>query len=218
VGYRVEGSIHNAQRNPAEAAAAFQNAFSREPSSALARQYAEALNQSGAAPKAVKVLESWIEKNPQDLESKSMLGLFLQQVGRPKEAIALYEGVVKQTPTRNPLLLNNLAWLLATSPNDAIRDAARAITLAEKACEATEWKEGHIISTLAAGHAEKGDFESAQKSVLSGEADAITSLFMSEARDARFDFTGTIFEGPASIFVRVERFDIGGLGSSGCCC
>lgn len=60
-------------------------------------------------------------------------------------------------------ILNNLAWLLATSPNDAIRDAARAITLAEKACEATEWKEGHIISTLAAGHAEKGDFESAQK-------------------------------------------------------
>ena len=60
-------------------------------------------------------------------------------------------------------VLNNLAWLLATSPNDAIRDAARAITLAEKACEATEWKEGHIISTLAAGHAEKGDFESAQK-------------------------------------------------------
>ena len=60
-------------------------------------------------------------------------------------------------------ILNNLAWLLATSPNDAIRDAARAITLAEKACEATEWKEGHIISTLAAGHAEKGDFEAAQK-------------------------------------------------------
>ena len=60
-------------------------------------------------------------------------------------------------------ILNNLAWLLATSPNDAIRDAARSITLAEKACEATEWKEGHIISTLAAGHAEKGDFESAQK-------------------------------------------------------
>jgi tetratricopeptide (TPR) repeat protein len=60
-------------------------------------------------------------------------------------------------------ILNNLAWLLATSPNDAIRDAARAITLAEKACEATEWKEGHIISTLAAGHAEKGDFEAARK-------------------------------------------------------
>ena len=60
-------------------------------------------------------------------------------------------------------ILNNLAWLLATSPNDAIRDGGRAISLAEKACAATEWKEAHIISTLAAGHAEKGDFDEARK-------------------------------------------------------
>jgi hypothetical protein len=63
--------------------------------------------------------------------------------------------------------------MLATSPNDSIRDAVRAISLAEKACEATEWKEAHIISTLAAGHAEKGDFETAQKfSRQAVEADA----------------------------------------------
>jgi len=70
-------------------------------------------------------------------------------------------------------ILNNLAWVLATSPNDSIRDAVRAISLAEKACEATEWKEAHIISTLAAGHAEKGDFETARKfSRQAVEADA----------------------------------------------
>jgi len=60
-------------------------------------------------------------------------------------------------------ILNNFAWLLATSPNDEIRDADRAIELATKACEATEWKEPHIVSTLAAGYAEKGDFEAARK-------------------------------------------------------
>jgi tetratricopeptide (TPR) repeat protein len=60
-------------------------------------------------------------------------------------------------------ILNNLAWLLATSPDDGVRDADRAIELAEKACEKTEWKAAHIISTLAAGHAEKGDFEAARK-------------------------------------------------------
>ena len=52
---------------------------------------------------------------------------------------------------------------MATSPDDAIRNADRAIELATKACEGTEWKEGHIISTLAAGHAEKGDFEKAKE-------------------------------------------------------
>jgi hypothetical protein len=56
-----------------------------------------------------------------------------------------------------------LAWLLATSPDDGIRDGRRAVELALKACEATDWKQSHIISTLAAGHAEAGDFDAARK-------------------------------------------------------
>jgi len=60
-------------------------------------------------------------------------------------------------------VLNNLAWLLATSPDADLRDGKRAIELATKACEETEWKEAHIISTLAAAHAETGDFDSARK-------------------------------------------------------
>jgi tetratricopeptide (TPR) repeat protein len=60
-------------------------------------------------------------------------------------------------------VLNNLAWLLATSPDDDLRDGKRAIELATKACEETDWKEAHIISTLAAAYAETGDFEAARK-------------------------------------------------------
>ena len=63
----------------------------------------------------------------------------------------------------NDGVLNNLAWLLATSPDDDLRDGQRAIELATKACEATEWKEAHIISTLAAGYAESGDFAKARE-------------------------------------------------------
>ena len=63
----------------------------------------------------------------------------------------------------DPGVLNNLAWLLATSPDEAIRDGKRAIELATKACEVTKWKQPHIISTLAAGYAETGDFETARK-------------------------------------------------------
>ena len=60
-------------------------------------------------------------------------------------------------------VLNNLAWLLATSPDDVLRDGKRAIELARKACEGTTWKQPHIISTLAAGYAEAGDFAEARK-------------------------------------------------------
>lgn len=59
--------------------------------------------------------------------------------------------------------LNNYAWLLATSPEDEVRDGKRAIELATKACELTEYKQSHILSTLAAAYAETGDFETARK-------------------------------------------------------
>jgi tetratricopeptide (TPR) repeat protein len=60
-------------------------------------------------------------------------------------------------------LLNNLAWVLATSPDDDVRDGQRAIELATKACEITEYKAPHILSTLAAAYAETGNFETARE-------------------------------------------------------
>jgi hypothetical protein len=60
-------------------------------------------------------------------------------------------------------LLNNLAWLLATSPDGEIRDGKRSVQLAEQACELTHYKAAHILSTLAAGYAEQGDFKAARK-------------------------------------------------------
>ena len=60
-------------------------------------------------------------------------------------------------------VINNLAWVLATSPDEKLRDGPRAIELATKGCELTEYKQAHVISTLAAGYAETGDFENAVK-------------------------------------------------------
>ena len=60
-------------------------------------------------------------------------------------------------------MLNNLAWVLATSPDDAVRNADRSIELGLKACELTKYQRPHILSTLAAGYAEKGDWETAIK-------------------------------------------------------
>jgi PAS domain S-box-containing protein len=51
-------------------------------------------------------------------------------------------------------------------------------------------------------------FKQAQAAVLSGKADILTSLFFSVKRDEVFDFTGVIFDVPASIFVLSERPDI----------
>ena len=59
--------------------------------------------------------------------------------------------------------LNNLAWLLATAPEDKLRDGRRAVTLATEACRLTDYKADFILSTLAAAYAEAGDFDNARK-------------------------------------------------------
>jgi tetratricopeptide (TPR) repeat protein len=83
-------------------------------------------------------------------------------IGDHKAARADLEKALELRPDDTGVL-NNLAWLLATSPDDDLRDGKRAIALAAKACEKTEWKQAHIVSTLAAGHAEAGDFAAAKK-------------------------------------------------------
>lgn len=54
-------------------------------------------------------------------------------------------------------------------------------------------------------------FQQAQEAVLSGKADIITSLFYSEKRKEKFEFSEKLFYVPASIFVIVERTDIKNL-------
>ena len=51
-------------------------------------------------------------------------------------------------------------------------------------------------------------FAEAQQAIQSGQADVLTSFFYSGRRDQTFDFTTTLFEVPASIFVTAERPDI----------
>ncbi|MFC1766021.1 tetratricopeptide repeat protein [Planctomycetota bacterium] len=56
------------------------------------------------------------------------------------------------------LPLYRLAWLLATCPDDEVRDSDKAIEFATKACALTQWKKAEYIDALAAAHAEAGQF------------------------------------------------------------
>jgi len=77
------------------------------------------------------------------------------------QLLELFPETDKGKPPRGSGLLNNFAWLLATSPEDDLRDGERAIKLATEAAEITKFEQAHILSTVAAGYAETGDFESA---------------------------------------------------------
>jgi tetratricopeptide (TPR) repeat protein len=100
-------------------------------------------------------------------------------VGKHAEAVADYERALKIRPDDSGIL-NNFAWVLATSMDDAVRDGERAIKMATKACELTKFEAAHILSTLASGYAETGDFETAikwsTKSVELGEGEMAEQL------------------------------------------
>jgi tetratricopeptide (TPR) repeat protein len=64
---------------------------------------------------------------------------------------------------RNFFGYSSLAWLLATCPREKLRDGKRAVEVATKACEMSDWKAIGPLNVLAAACAEKGDFKEAVK-------------------------------------------------------
>ncbi len=111
---------------------------------------------------AFSLFDSAIAIDPENWMFRYARGDALLSIGKHKDAIADYNVAVKLSP-KNTGLLNNLAWVLATSPVDELRDGKRAIELAKMAAELTNYQQANILSTLGAAYAEAGDLASAKQ-------------------------------------------------------
>jgi tetratricopeptide (TPR) repeat protein len=122
---------------------------------------------------AVKEFTAVIEADPDNWIALQGRGDAYLSQGDHQRARDDYEAAL-QLEANNSTILNNLAWLLATSTFDELRNGPRAIELAQRACEVTNFKAAHILSTLAAAYAETGDFDKAiewsTKAVEQGDA------------------------------------------------
>jgi tetratricopeptide (TPR) repeat protein len=79
-----------------------------------------------------------------------------------ERAVADFQEAIRLDP-KYAFAYNNLGWVLATAPVEKVRDGRKAVEYATKACDLTDWKDPNCLGTLAAAHAEAGNFDEAVK-------------------------------------------------------
>ena len=97
---------------------------------------------------------------PFDVTTHDDLGVLLLRNGDPRGAVEQWETSLEIDPTDGNAQ-NNLAWVLATYPDDSIRNGDKAVTLAENATKLPGGESPIVFRTLAAAYAEAGKFPNA---------------------------------------------------------
>jgi tetratricopeptide (TPR) repeat protein len=84
----------------------------------------------------------------------------LETEGKIEEAIQQYRYALSMD-SNNPVALNNLAWILATTDKPELRNGQEAVQFATRAVKQTDYRQPLLIGTLAAAYAQAGQFSQA---------------------------------------------------------
>lgn len=135
----------------------------------LIPDYAEALNNRGVVHQKLEKVDEAIadftkalEVDPKYTDALENRAFAYLEKADHSKAITDLESAIKLNPNSFEAA-NDLAWLLATSSDAAVRDTKRAFTLAQRACDLSNHQEYNALDTLAVVHAENGDFAEAMK-------------------------------------------------------
>ncbi len=106
---------------------------------------------------AIQQYQTSLALNPDLLQACYNLGICFLKIGKEKDAVLEYETLIQKDPAHQ-LALQKLAWVLATSPEEMIRDGERAIQLALRAMQLSTKQNCEGLEAMAAACAEVGDF------------------------------------------------------------
>jgi tetratricopeptide (TPR) repeat protein len=139
----------------------FDEVLSQQPANRSALHYrGSTLAKLGRFEQAIASLQEALRLDPFHAQANNALAGALQDVGRDKEALQVLRQALSGAP-REPRLVNRLAWLLATTTDDEVRDGERAVTLAQQAVELSGQPYPETLDTLAAAYAAAGRLEEA---------------------------------------------------------
>jgi len=146
---------------------------------------ATVLSRAGRTDEAITQYRALLRDDQANAQAYYFLAITLAGEGKVPEAVrVLREGIEKVGD--DPKLNEYLAWLLATSPDPAVRDGGEALRLAKRAVASQMGGDPSSLDTLAAAYAEEGRFE---------EAVATAEKALDLARkQAREDLAGPIAE------------------------
>jgi len=121
---------------------------------------AMALESLGRSDEAIAHFQEAVRIKPDWGDALELLAADLGKQGRSEEAVARYRDALRLRPNKMEVL-NNLAWILATSRNPKARDGTEAVRLAQRARKLEGSASPNTLDTLAAAYAEAGRFEEA---------------------------------------------------------
>ena len=157
----VLGQVLAEQSKATEAILRFRRAIELEPEMTAARiEIGKVLASQGASAEAVKHLETAFAMRPGGVGILSLIGNIHQSQGQFAPAIDTFEKALKLDPSLTAVM-NNLAWLYATCPVPELRNADRAIELAEHSCRRTSFTNPEFLDTCSAAYAAAGQFDKA---------------------------------------------------------
>jgi Flp pilus assembly protein TadD len=155
------GTLLAQQGKFAEAETHFAAALQLEPDDGdTHRMFAAYLADRGKTQEALAHYREALRHKSDTEATRLAYAALLHQTGDVPEAAAQYRLLVGRQPALVEAL-NNLAWLLATSKDDTLRNGAEAVRFAERACRLTQFKQAVPVGTLAAAYAEAGRFQEA---------------------------------------------------------
>jgi tetratricopeptide (TPR) repeat protein len=155
------GIIFGRQGKFAQAGEYFTKALNIDPNLKEARiNLGYVLTNQGKLDSAVANFNESLRINPDSALAHYHLGQVLVQVGKINEAVAHFEKAVLLKPDWvEPM--NELAWFLASSDKAAVRNPEKAVKLAQRVCELTDYKRPEFLDTLAVAYAAAGNFSKA---------------------------------------------------------
>jgi protein O-mannosyl-transferase len=161
---RFLGNILVAQGKPDQAIPQFVMALKIRPQDADTRVVlGVVLLEKSRLDEATAQFQEAVRLQPTNAIANYQLALIHQGRKETSAAIDCYHKALKAQPDW-PESLNNLAWILAAHPDAGLRNGAEAVTLAERACKLSDYKEAVFVGTLAAAYAEAGRFPEAVSS------------------------------------------------------